>query len=441
MARVHLRGRGAVTITLMAGLAGAVLLATTPPAHAADAPLSLAETLRLAIAESPDLAAQRALSEGATISIGPAGALPDPKLKIAQENWPTTTAFRFTRYDVMAVLRLTLSQEFPGGEKRSLRTQRARTDAQRQLTMIDVQKALVQREAAIAWMTRYFTDEAEALVVDQIAEAELAVQTGSAQYRTGSATQAELLALQTAVVDLKNRRSRAALQAKRARIALARLIGGEADRPLGDTPDISRLPQAVAGVVEIDELPEVRAAVSREAVATADANLAREDYWPDWKLELSYGWRGNSPLVQVPFSTPLGGKPYSELLSLEFSIALPTSTRTRQGPRLEAKLRELDAARAAREDAKRRQLALVQGMISEWESARRQAMRMKEELIPLVVQKREAALAAYRGGTGGLAAVLEARRDDLDAHLSLVQQELAAGKAWAWLAFAYPAME
>lgn len=426
---------------LMVGVAAVVLSSTTPPAHAADAPLSLAETLRLAIAESPDLAAQRAIAEGARISIGPAGALPDPKLKIAQENWPTTTPFRWTRYDVMAVLRLSLSQEFPGGEKLALRTQRASADARRQLTMIDVQRAVVQREAAIAWMTRYFTEQAEARVVDQIAEAELAVETGSAQYRSGRATQTELLALQSAVVDLKNRRSVAALQAKRARIALARLIGPEADRPLGDTPDISRLPDAAAAAVDVDELPEVRAALSREAVAAADADLAREDYRPDWKLELSYGWRGNSPLVEVPFSTPLGGKRYSELLSLEISIALPTWTSTRQGPRLQAKLRELDAARAAREDAKRRQLAEVQGMISDWESAHRQVTRIKEELIPLVAQKREAALAAYRGGTGRLAAVLEARRDDLDARLSLVQQELAAGKAWAWLAFAYPATE
>ena len=231
------------------------------------------------------------------------------------------------------------------------------------------------------------------------------------------------------------------MQTKRARIALARFTGPEADRPLGDTPDLSRLPAAVAGTVEVDQLPEVRAALSREAVAAADANLAREDYRPDWKLELSYGWRGNSPFVMVPFAAPIGGVAYPQLLSLEFTIGLPISTRTRQGPRLQAMLGELDAARSAREDAKRQQLAEVQGMIAEWESAHRQVMRIKDELIPLVVQKREAALAAYRGGTGTLAAVLEARRDDLDARLSLVQQELAAGKAWAWLAFVYPVME
>jgi outer membrane protein TolC len=426
---------------LMARLAALSLLATISPAHAADAPLSLAETLRLAVAESPDLAAQRAFAESARIGIGPAGALPDPKMKIAQENYPTTTPVRWTRYDVMAMLRLGFSQDFPGGEKLALRTQRAREDAQRQTTLIDVQKTVVQREAATAWVTRYFADQAEARVVDQIAEAELAVESGRSQYRAGNTTQAELVALQSAVVDLRNRRSEMTLQVKRARIALARFIGPEADRPLGDTPDLSRLPPAAAAAIDVDELPEVRAALSREAVAAAEATLAREDYKPDWKLELSYAWRGNSPFIEVPFSTPLGGVHYPQLLSLEFTVDLPISTRTRQGPRLEAKLRELDAARAAREDAKRQQLAEVQGMIAEWESAQRQAIRIRDELIPLVVQRREAALAAYRGGTGTLAAVLEVRREDLDARLSLVQQQLAAGKAWAWLAFIYPVTE
>jgi outer membrane protein TolC len=415
------------------------LIASALPAHAADAPLSLAETLRLAVAESPNLAAQRALAESATISIGPAGALPDPKMRIAQENWPTNTEERWTRYEVMAMLRVGFSQEFPGGEKLALRTQRAKENAEQRRTLIDVQRAVVQREAAIAWVTRYFAQQAEARVVDQIAEARLAVETGNAQYRAGRTTQAELVALQSAVVDLENRRSEIALDVTRANIVLTRFIGPEANRPLGDPPDLSRLPSAVApGVLAVDELPEVRAALSREAVVAADANLVREDYWPDWKVDVSYDWRGNQPFLVIPGLPPSGGQPYPQGVSLEFVVDLPISTRTRQGPRLDAKLRELDGTRALREEAKRQQVAEVQAMIAEWETAHEQAMRTRDELIPLVVQKREAALGAYRGGTGTLASVLEARRNDLDARLSLVQQELAAARAWAWLEYVFP---
>src|SRR4029077_18276353 len=140
LARVYLPGCGAVAVMLMARVAALSLFATMSPAHAADAPLSLAETLRLAVAESPDLAAQRAFAESARISIGPAGALPDPQMKIAEENWPTSTEERWTRYEVMQMARLGFSQEFPGGEKLALRTQRANQDLQQRVTTIDVQK-------------------------------------------------------------------------------------------------------------------------------------------------------------------------------------------------------------------------------------------------------------------------------------------------------------
>ncbi len=68
-------------------------------------------------------------------------------------------------------------------------------------------------------------------------------------------------------------------------------------------------------------------------------------------------------------------------------------------------------------------------------------MRTRTEMLPLAAQRREAALAAYRGGTGTLAAVLDARRGELDVRLTLIQQEQTAAKAWAWLQFVLPVAE
>jgi hypothetical protein len=388
-------------------IARAVILvvAAVLPAHAADAPLSLAETLRLAVAESPNLAAKRALAESARISIGPAGALPDPKMKMAEENWPTTTEERWTRYEVMQMLRLGFSQEFPGGEKLALRTQRANEDLQQRVTTIDVQKAVVQREAAIAWITRYFADQAEARVADQIAEAELAVESGTAQYRAGRGTQAELVALQSAVVDLKNRRAEAALETKRARIALARFIGREADRPLGDTPDLSRLPEAVAGEVDADELRRSIGSVTRSRrCRRCEPGAGR--LRPDWKVEVSYVLRGNQPFVQIPGLPPtFAGAPYPHNVSLEFTVDLPIFTRT-PGPRLEAKLKELDAARALRSRATP---AVGRGAGDDRRMGKRSPAGNADQgrADPADSSKARSVLAVSRR-TGTLAAVLEA---------------------------------
>jgi outer membrane protein TolC len=418
-----------------------VVWLTALPAYAAGPALSLGEALRLAVERSPQLDAQRALAAGASAGIVAAGALPDPKLKTTLDNVPTNTEERWTAKDPVTMLKVGLSQEFPGYTKLDLRTLRAERDARRESVMIEVQQAAVQREVAMAWVARYFADRAEAKVTEQIAEAELAVEAGGAQYRAGKATQAEILTLQSAVVELKNRRTEIGLQIRQAKLALGRIIGADAERPVGDAPDMSRLPTAVADVVDAEDYPEVRAALAQERVAAAEADLAGAETWPDWKVEFTYSWRGRAPIFILPFQGQVGGTPYAQLLSLEVTVDLPLFSSTRQKPRYEAKLKGLDAARALREDAKRKQTAEVQSTIAEWESARAQAGRIRDQLIPLAVQGREAAMAAYRGGTGTLSALLEARRTELEVRLNLIQQEQAAGKAWAWLAFVFPVTE
>jgi outer membrane protein TolC len=407
----------------------AAVLAVVPvsPAWAATDALSLAETIRLAVARSPQLGSQRAMVEAAREMAGPAGQLPDPKLKLGVENVPTEgpDAWSLTR-DFMTMSRIGLMQEFPRAEKRELKSQRVLRDAERGAAAIEVATLAVRREAATAWLARRYSAEAERLVAEQIAEADLVVATAMSAYRAGKAPQAELIAAQTAVLELRNRATEASMQAKRARIALARYIGADADRPLGDAPDVARLPFDPARLSDIDAQPEIHLARAQESVAAAEADIARAAKLPDWSAEVSYAVRGPT---------------YANMVSLMFSIDLPWSPGTRQEREYAAKLKEQDAAREMREDTLRMRAAEVEGMRAEWESARIQAERIRDDMLPLAAQRREAALAAYRGGTGTLAAVLDARRGELDARLALLQQEQAAAKAWAWLNFVLPVTE
>jgi len=225
------------------------------------------------------------------------------------------------------------------------------------------------------------------------------------------------------VVDLRNRATEAQAHSRRARIALARYVGAaEAERPLGEVPDLARLPDE-SRLADLDAQPEVRLAQAQESIAVTEAAIAGAARKPDWSAELSYAVRGS---------------PYSNMVSLMFTIDLPWSPGTRQDREHAAKLKELDAARAMREDARRMRAAEVESMQVEWQSARAQAQRIRTELLPLTVQRREAALAAYEGGTGPLAAVLDARRAELEAELALINQEQAVAKAWAFLNFVVP---
>ncbi len=409
------------------GPALAVALALAwPRPGAAETPLSLAEALKIAVGRSQQIVSQRAMVDAAREMSVSSGELPDPKLKLGVENVPTegTDAWSLTR-DFMTMSRIGLMQEFPRAEKRRLKSERAQRDAERGTVAVESATLAVERDAAAAWLGRHYAAEAERVIAAQIAEAELAVTTVTAAYRAGKAPQSELIAAQSMVVELRNRATEAAAQSRRARIALARYVGADADRPVGEVPDLARLPDE-ARLADVDAQPEVRLAQAQESIAATEAEIAGAAKKPDWSAEVSYAVRGS---------------PYANMVSLMFTIDLPWSPGTRQDREQAAKLRERDAARAMLEDARRMRVAEVQSMQVEWQSARAQAQRIKDELLPLAVQRREAALAAYRGGTGSLAAVLDARRAELDAGLALINQEQAVAKAWAFLNFVVPGTE
>jgi outer membrane protein TolC len=317
-------------------------------------------------------------------------------------------------------------QEFPREEKRRLKSLRAERDAERGTVAVESARLAVQRETATAWLARRFATDVERAIAEQIAEAELSVATATAAYRAGKAPQGELIAMQGMVIELKNRATEAAAQTRRAKIALARYVGPDADRVPGEAPDLARIPFDLSRLTDVDAQPEVRLVRAQEALATADAELARAAKQPDWSAEVTYALRGS---------------PYANMVSLMFAIDLPWSPGTRQDREHAAKLKELDAARAMREDVQRMRLAEVETMLAEWESATTQAERIRMELHPLAAQRREVALAAYRGGTGSLADVLDARRAELEARVALLQQQQAAARAWAWLRFVFPATE
>ena len=359
--------------------------------------------------------------------VGPAGELPDPKLKLGVENVPTSgpDSWSLTR-DFMTMQRIGVMQEFPREEKRRLRSQRAENDALRNAAVGESTRLAVERETATAWLNRRFAADAQRVIAEQIGEAQLGIISITAAYRAGRASQAELIAAQSMLVELRNRATETAALSRRASIALARYIGADAERPPGEAPDLARLAFDPAHLPDPELQADLRVAQAQETLAANDADLARAAKLPDWSAELSYAVRGS---------------PYSNMISLMFSIDLPWSAGSRQDRELAAKLRELDAARAMRDDVKRMRVAEVESMVAEWQSARAQAQRTRDEMLPLAVQRREAALAMYRGGTGALAAVLDARRSELEVRLAVIQQEQVAAKAWAWLQFVLPITE
>jgi len=397
-------------------------------ALAADEPLTLSETARIAAQRSSQLESQRALVGAAEAAVVSAGELPDPKAVIGVENLPTNgpDAWSVSR-DFMTQRTIGVMQDIPGAGKRALRAQRAENESAREAATLTVQQLVVQRDAALSWISRWYAEATLRLLDQLLGEARLSAETAAAAYRGGKGAQVDMLATRIAVVELENRRTDAAAQLRRATIGLSRYVGVSSERPLGAVPAMSALPHSLTHLTaDIDTHPELRLLAQQEAIAATEVELARAAKHPDWNIGVSYGIRGSS---------------YSNMVTVLVSIDLPLFPDRRQDAQQLAKLRQLDSVRAQREEMRRQHVAEIAALVSEWEASRAQAARIATELVPIAAQRVDAALAAYRGGTGSLAAVLDARRAAIESQLAQLEQEKAAAKSWVQLQFTVPGEE
>ena len=169
--------------------------------------------------------------------------------------------------------------------------------------------------------------------------------------------------------------------------------------------------------------PEIAVLLKREEMAQADVDLARADKKPDVSVELMYSQRGSA---------------YSNMASINFSIPLQWDQKNRQDREVAAKLAVLDQRRAEREEAGRMHIAEDLGVWQEWQSNRDRLARYDGSLVPLASERTRASIAAYRGASGSLSAVLESRRMEIDTRLERLRLEMDTARLWAQLNYLIP---
>src|SRR5882672_1821133 len=414
-------GRFARSLVCLIGLALVVPLARA----ASTEPLPLAEALKIGETISPRLAAQNAALAAATELVPRARELPDPKLRIGVENLPVNGADRF-RYDAdfMTMRKIGVMQDFPNAEKRRLRGERATLERDVEAANLAAQRAGLRREIALAWLELYFAQQARAPLVELVGELQLQLDTVSAAIAAGRQNTADALALRGAGMAAQDRVIEQDRSIERARYALAAWLREDAARPLAGPPDTARFDHPPTALLSnLHEHPELRTYAEREALARTDIALAANSKKSDWSLELAYGQRGPA---------------FTNMISLMVSIDLPWEAEKRQDRDIAAKRLLAEQVQAQAEEAQRMHEAELRSLYADWQTAGVRIERFEKLLLPLARERVSAALAAYRGGRGELAMVLEARRAESETRLGFVQSQLERARAWAKLNFLLP---
>lgn len=405
--------------------AAAWMVAMASASWAAD-PLTLIEAQRIAASRSQQLIAQGALTAAAREQAVAAGQLPDPVLKFGIDNLPADGADRgsLTR-DFMTMRRIGVMQEITRSEKRQLRSERFERDAQRAQAQRQLTLANLQRDTALAWLDRYYTQAMRELVQQQLEETRLQIQAADIAFRAGRGSQSDVFAARSAVIQLEDRVSQIGRQSRNASLMLARWVGTtDADRPLsGSPPWQSTSLQIGVSSEHIKQHPDLLAISAEIDTVETDARLAQANKQADWSIEANYAQRGPT---------------YSNMISIGVSIPLQWDQKNRQNRELAAKLALVDEARARYEDMLRNHEAEVRGWLNDWQTGKDRVARYLNELIPIARQRTEAALTSYRTGKSDLTEALAARREELETHMQALTLEMETARSWAQLNFLLP---
>jgi len=414
------------SLRLLLAMLSGCLLTFSVMASDLNSSLTLDQALRLAQGRSRQLKAQDAMASAARDMAVAAGERPDPTLKAGINNLPVDGADRYnvTR-DFMTMRSVGVMQEFTREDKRKARAARFDREAEAAEAGHALALSNLQRDTAMAWLDRYYQERMREVLLSQHDEAKLQIEAADAAYRGGKGSQADVLAARAAVAQIEDRIAQTERQIATAKIQLSRWIGENATRPLGTPPELDTVPFNPADLeTRLAHHPKIAMMVKQEEMAEADVALARANKKSDWSAELMYSQR--SPA-------------YSNMISFNVSIPLQWDREHRQDRELAAKLTQAEQMRAEREEASRAHFAEALSMLQEWQSDRERLGRYDASLIPLAEQRTQASIAAYRGSSGTLGAVLDARRSEIDTRMERLRLDMDTARLWAQLNYLIPA--
>lgn len=408
---VHARHRAAWLI---------VYVATSSPLVAA--PLTYSDAMLAAERTAPSLAARNAQLDAAKQSAISAGRLPDPKLFASIENLPINGPDRYSLTDdFMTMRKVGIMQEFPNGRLRQAQHEGAQAAIESAQDDIRIEQLRVRRETALAWITRYTVDR-QLERLDQLdVENRLLADTVRARLASGQGKSIDAVLPRQEAAMLEGRRDELMRAREQAIAALVRWVGPDGQDPVaGDLPNWHIARETLTH--QIHQHPELVAFEAKARLAQAELHTAEADKHPRWDVEFGYARRG-----------PL----YSDMVTMQVSVALPLFPGTRHDPQIAARHAELSRLDAEREGMLREHTELLEDELAEFQQLDRALLRQQQTIVPLAEEKTSLAMAAYRANKGDLTDVIAARREQAEAHLQEVELTGQRARSAARIVYMY----
>jgi len=389
-----------------------VLLALAPASYAQS--IGYEETLRVAVAEQPQVRARELQLDARRQVADAADELPDPRLRAGIQNLPISgpAAFELDR-QLPTQIQVGIEQEIPNLAKRRARAAMAVSDIDFATAQLAHTRHMTRLGAGEAWISLAYTQQALNVADEALAQIERLVPLARSAVAAGSARPGESL-------EVEDMRTRIDADREAAQAMLARYIAVQNATATGSIPapdvDVEQLRAT------LESNPEIILAVAQVRQAEASIDLARSEKRPDFGINVSYGRR--DPM-------------FGDVVSVMGSITLPIFAGRRQNPRIAAAETEASAAQAIQLDRLRELQAQFEADLAAWRSAYRQWQRATEELLPLAQSRADLERASFAANRAELLDVIEAIKALALLQIEILEREEATVEAATTLRLTY----
>jgi outer membrane protein TolC len=354
--------------------------------------LAIEDAIATTVDNNPSLAEMQARYEAMAEIPSQLGTLPDPILSLNAMNLPTDS-FNVGQ-EAMTQMQIGISQVMPFPGKLSLKEEASEYEALAASNSVDEMRLSLISNTKSSWWQLHFLDRALDVVDSNQDLLRQFIQVAQTKYKVGDGLQQDVLLAQLELSKLIDQKIKLEAVRRNQAIRLNVLMDAPPDnavvlpkKVLADMPDIIDenilYEQAeIARPLLKQKENDINAAQSR-------LELARKEYYPDFKLGVAYGNRsGDNPL-------PRGGA-RSDFMSVMFSFNLPLYTKRKRDRAVSQRNLELRKTRNSLRDKWGVVRSEISSATTDYFRARELYELFESGIIPQARQTVSSMLAGYQ---------------------------------------------
>jgi outer membrane protein TolC len=367
--------------------------------------LTLDDVERMALAANPEIEVAVRQVANSESHVPVAGALDDPTAMYRGWGVPLRQPWNYNAAQNM----FSISQTFPGGGKRALRTSVAESDVDVAKARLDEVRLEIQVRVHKAFDDLLLAGDEMRIHDEHVAIARQAIEAAKIKYEVGKVSQQDILKAQVALTGLAEHMIRFDHDADLARARLNTLLGRDPDTPLRVTGEFAALtalpPTQMLEDLALRSRPDLLAAQEAAQRSHKEQALTKKAYVPDFTVSAGY-------MLMQPSSNMRNN------YMVEGSMNLPWLNHRKHDAEIAeatAQATEQDAELAAQRKAT---FGQIQDALVEAQEAQRLAHMYGDELRPQAEATLQSSVIAYENDKTNLL-------DLLDSQMTVINVDLA----------------